>query len=343
VTTYQQGKEYPPMPGERLGKGIVAALIACLSVGILLLGIELSQAVGGGGRLPPTNTAVLAAAALMLYAALAWRSSQGRGQGLFVRCWGSMIAGHALLGITVGLASATLVSSPAEPAEIAQWAGAASLPMLVLQAGYSIGVSALAWGEGEQAVVPLDAIERTEPAAVEATPPLTLPPPEAEESPRAPAPHLEVYASAIERLRANDHQALIRFATQAAKCEGGLLATNDGLVVAAVQPKRLDASRVAAFLPDLVRSLERLAGPGSATGAPAMLHAALGGYELLAVPGQTLTGCLIGPEPGAREVAEVILPVLVARADELGARNALGSADPHTSADGPPTNGERPW
>lgn len=329
------------MSGERLNSGILAGLIACLSVGILLLGIQLSSAVRDQASLPPVDAAVLAGAALLLYTALAWRGSQGQDRALFVRCWGTMVVGHALLGITVGLAGATLVASPANAGEVARWAGAASLPMVVLQAGYSIGVSSLAWGHQEEAPLGVDAVSAT--AGRQLRPTAVVPPPAisgkpAESSGRA--PHLEVYADAIERLRADDHETLVRFATQAAKCEGGLLATNDGLVVAAVSPGRLSPARVAAVLPQLVRDLEQLAGP--AAEAPTMLHAALGGYELLAVPGETLTACLIGPQPGAREAAEVILPVLVARAEELRTRDRPANVRPHPSADGPSNDRESP-
>ena len=304
------------MSGERLGSGITAGLIACLSIGILLLGIELSSAVRDGGSLPPVNAGVLGAAAALLYAALAWRGSRGRGGRMFIRWWGSMVLGHALLGVTVGLASATLASAPADTTDVALWAGAGSLPMAVLQVGYSIGVSSLAWGDQPEPVVAVG--RHGNPPRPPLTEDLPAPPvPTCREPEQAPdrAGRLATYASAIERLQADDHQTLVRFATQAARCEGGLLATSDGLVVAAVEPRSLDASRVAAVLPELVRDLGRLAGP--VTEAPSMLHAALGGYELLAVPGGRLTGCLIGPEPGAREVAEVILPVLVARAEQL--------------------------
>ncbi len=324
------------MSGERLNSGITAGLIACLSVGILLLGVELSSAAQDGARLSAVNAAVLAGAAVLLYAALAWRGSQGKGA-LFLRLWGTMVLGHALLGITVGLANATLVSSPADARELALWAGAASLPMVVLQAGYSIGVSSLAWGNQEGAPIGVDEATDLQLGSAAAVEPPPAPPRRPDETP-AGAPHLEVYASAVERLRANDHQTLVRFATQAAKCEGGVLATNDGLVIAAIEPSSLDPTRVAAVLPQLVRDLKQLTGPAAET--PTMLHAALGGHELLAVPGKTLTACLIGPQPGAREAAEVILPVLVARAEELRVRGRRTTGCPHSPADSPPDDRE---
>jgi len=320
------------MSAERLSSGITAGLIACLSIGILLLGIELSSAVRDGGSLPPVNAGLLAAAAALLYAALAWRGSQGRGGRMFIRWWGTMVLGHALLGVTVGLASATLVSAPADTADVALWAGAGSLPMAVLQVGYSIGVSSLVWGDRPRPVVVTS--PPGDPPAALLPQDLPVPPvPTCREPEQTPdrAGRLATYASAIERLQADDHQTLVRLATQAARCEGGLLATSDGLVVAAVEPKSLDASRVAAVLPELVRDLGRLAGP--VTQAPSMLHAALGGYELLAVPGGKLTGCLIGPEPGAREAAEVILPVLVARAEQLRPRDPPAETELSGSAD----------
>lgn len=326
------------MAGERFNSGITAGLIACLSVGILLLGIELSLSMRGGDRLSPVNAAVLAGAALLMYAALAWRGSQTRGAGLFVRWWGSMVLGHALLGVTVGLANATLISTPADALEITRWAGAASLPMVVLQAGYSIGVSSLAWADNGRVPIGVDTAGDIEPrpAVVTAPPPPCGQP----EKAAARAPHLEVYANAIERLRADDHETLIRFAAQAARCEGGLLATRDGLVIAAVEVRSLDPARVAAVLPDLVRGLEQLAAPATET--PAMLHAALGGYELLAVPGETLTACLIGPEPGARETAEVILPVVAARAEALRVRHRSINVHPRPADNHAPHDRESP-
>lgn len=126
---------------------------------------------------------------------------------------------------------------------------------------------------------------------------------------------LEVYAAAINRLRAGDPVSLVRFATQAAKCEGGLLATREGEVVAAVEVAGLQASRIAEALPKLMGDLERLGDPSRS--AATMLHAAFGGYELLAIGGTRLIACLVGPQPGSREIAEVVLPVLVVRAEAL--------------------------
>jgi hypothetical protein len=126
---------------------------------------------------------------------------------------------------------------------------------------------------------------------------------------------LDVYAAAINRLRADNPASLIRFATQAAKCDGGLLATRQGEVVAAVEVAGLPASRIAEALPKLMGDLERLG--DRSRPATTMLHAAFGGYELLAVGGGRLIACLVGPQPASRDIAEVVLPVLVTRAEAL--------------------------
>jgi hypothetical protein len=125
---------------------------------------------------------------------------------------------------------------------------------------------------------------------------------------------------AVERVRAADSESLLRFAIQAARCRAGLLATREGRLIAAAGNGGVRPEVVAGVVPELLRHLERLAPPVGASAT--MLHAALGGYELLAVSGRMLFGCLMGPRPGAREVAEVVLPALVARAEALRAGRA---------------------
>ena len=284
------------MTGDRGGGGLLLALVACLTVAILLLGIELALVLKESDQLAPTGSLVLALAAIALYAAVAWRGALGGEPRLLLIWWGTMVGGHGGLGLLLGFFRATLVGAPFDGANLLQWAAGMSLPMGVLQAGYAIGVSSVAYGSDR-------------PAAVAELPP-SVPAPEVVR-----APVLEVYAAAINRLRAGDPASLVRFATQAAKCEGGLLATRQGEVVAAVEVAGLQASRIAEALPKLMRDLERLGDPSRS--ATTMLHAAFGGYELLAVGGTRLVACLVGPQPGSREIAEVVLPGLVARAEAL--------------------------
>jgi len=84
-------------------------------------------------------------------------------------------------------------------------------------------------------------------------------------------------------------------------------------------------------LPKLIGDLEQLGDPSRP--GTTMLRAAFGGFELLAMAGTRLIACLVGPQPGSREIAEVILPVLVARAEALvPARN--DTYHPHQPANG---------
>jgi len=298
------------MTGHRGGGGLVLALVACLTVAILLLGIELALVLKESDQLTPLGSLVLAAAAAVLYAAAAWRGALGGEPRLLLIWWVTMVGGHGGLGLLVGFFRATLVGAPFDAGSLLQWAAGISLPIGVLQAGYAIGISAVAYGSERPAVAAKPA--PAPPAPRPAEPPREERPPVAE---AGRAPVLEVYAAAINRLRADNPESLIRFATQAAKCEGGLLATRQGEVVAAVEVAGLQASRIAEALPKLMSDLERLGDPSRS--AATMLHAAFGGYELLAAGGTRLVACLVGPQPGSREIAEVILPVLVTRAEAL--------------------------
>jgi hypothetical protein len=126
-----------------------------------------------------------------------------------------------------------------------------------------------------------------------------LPASRAERRPAAEAarvPRFEVYAAAIDKLRAPDVASLIRFAAQAAECEGGLLATRQGELVSALEVAGLEAARIATVLPKLMGDLEQLDGPPRVTST--MLHAAFGGHELLAIAGPRLIACLVGPRRG---------------------------------------------
>jgi len=306
------------MPSDRLGSAVVPGLVVCLSLGVLLLGTELSQALTSAEELSPASSVVLAGAAVLLYGAVAWHGTAGRGTRPFLVRWATMTGAHGALGLATGAAHAALQRGAALPAEVARWAAGGSLPMAVLQVGYSIGVITLVWGRE---------IPATQEMVADTAPALTLAPPEVA-SPSRPSgasktsrqaaerpPHLEVYVKAIERVHAGDPESLLRFAIQAARCQAGLLATRDGHLIAAGGNGGIQPDVVAGVVPELLRHLDRLAPPAGASAT--MLHAALGGYELLVVPGRTLFGCLMGPRPGAREVAEVVLPALVARAEVL--------------------------
>jgi hypothetical protein len=129
---------------------------------------------------------------------------------------------------------------------------------------------------------------------------------------------------------------LIRFAAQAAECDGGLLATRRGELVAALEVAGLEAARIAAVLPKLMGDLEQLDGPPRATST--MLHAAFGGHELLAIAGTRLIACLVGPRSGSREIAEAVLPVLVTRAESLVASE--GGQPPAGRSDATPPDPE---
>ena len=102
------------MSSDRANSGLTVALIACLSVGILLLGIELSFALGQSEQLPVARMSVLLVAAVLLYAALAWRGSRSKGGTVFARWWGTMLLCHVVLGVTVGMASAATTPTPAD-------------------------------------------------------------------------------------------------------------------------------------------------------------------------------------------------------------------------------------
>jgi len=296
----------------------VLALIVCLTLAILLLGMELALVAKDSDQLTPTNSAALALAACVVYAAAAWRGAQEAGVKLFFLWWGTMLAAHVGLGLLLGLFRATLVAAPLDGIGLLQWAGGISLPLGVLQAGYAIGISAIAYGNEPAPAAVRPARPSAAPSPVE--PPAPSPAP-APAGPPAPAARLQIYALALEKLRAQDHVSLLRFGAQAAKCEGGLLATREGQLVAVVGLAEGEAARLAEALPGLVDDLERLAEPpGRST---TMLHAAFRGYELLAVAGTALIGCLVGPQPGSREAAEAILPVLVARAEALPAAQAI--------------------
>lgn len=298
------------MAGERTGGGVLLALIACLTAAILLLGVELALAVRDADRLPLAGSLALLGAGCGLYAATAWRSAQGGGAKLFLAWWGTMLLGHTGLGLLLGVFRAALADAPLDATGVMQWVAGASLPIGVLQVGYAIGISSVAYGNGAtEAAEPAPA-----PAAVQApAPPEPAPVVQVPASP--PAPHLEVYAAAIDKLRARDCASLVRFAAQAAKCEGGLVVTREGQVVAAVEMRGLDATRLAEVLPKLMGDLEQLADPRRP--ASTLLRAAFGGQELLAASGTRLIGCLVGPQPGSGEIAEVVLPVLVSRAEGL--------------------------
>jgi len=300
------------MTGDRGGGGLLLALVACLTVAILLLGMELALVLKESDQLTWTGSLVLAVAAVTLYAAVAWRGALGGEPKLLLLWWGTMAGGHGALGLLLGFFRATLVGAPFDAGNLLQWAAGISLPMGVLQAGYAIGISSVAYGSERPTAV----VTAEPPAAAPAPRPVAPPPDEPLRAPEAErAPVLEVYAAAINRLRAGDPVSLVRFATQAAKCEGGLLATREGEVVSAVEVGGLPAARIAEALPRLMADLERL-GERSRPAAT-MLHAAFGGYELLAVGGTRLVACLVGPQPGSREIAEVVLPVLVVRAEAL--------------------------
>jgi len=315
------------MAGQRTGGGVLLALIACLTAAILLLGVELALVIGPGDRLSFAGGLALLGAGCVLYAAAAWRGAQGGGPKLFVVWWATMVVGHMGLGVLLGLFQAALVDAPLNGAGLLRWAAGASLPIGVLQAGYAIGISSVAYGDG-----PVAAIEAGPPspaAEAPAAPPTSAPAVE----PKRPAPHLEVYAAAIDKLRARDPVSLVRFATQAARCEGGLLASRQGQVVAAVEVSGLDASRIAQVLPKLMRDLEQLGDP-LRPGAT-LLRAAFGGYELLAIGGARLIACLVDPQPGSRDIAEVVLPVLVSRAEALEAALPQG-LDAQVAEEGSP-------
>jgi hypothetical protein len=199
--------------------------------------------------------------------------------------------------------------------------------MAILQVGYGIGAAALSWGRESEPIPAAPEAPRPQPPPT--PPPVAAPAPKTE-PPAERAPHLEVYAKAVERVRAPDYDSLVRFAAQAARCEGALLATPDGLLVASVSGGGLDPARVAAVLPELLRDLGKLSAP--ADGSRTLIHAAFGGHELLAGPGKRLVGCLLGPEPAARETAEVVLPALLARADGLWVNLQLLGAEGLPSA-----------
>ncbi|MBM3497831.1 MAG: hypothetical protein FJX74_04085 [Armatimonadetes bacterium] len=272
---------------------------------------------------------MLLAAGWVLYAAVSWRSAQGGGVRLFLVWWATMTAAHVGLGLLLGLFRSALVSAPTAPGGLSwpvlQWAAGASLPLGVLQVGYAIGISAVAYGNGAAPAVEPPAAPQPPAASQPASPALQVAP----SAPRA--PHLEVYAAALDKLRAGDPASLVRFAAQAAKCEGGLLATRQGEVVAAVEVRDLDATRVAEVLPRLMADLEQLGDPGRS--GTTLLRAAFGGYELLAVGGSRLIACLVGPQPGSRDIAEVVLPVLVSRAEALEAQPGRAAA-PGVGTDG---------
>jgi hypothetical protein len=320
------------MASERLASAILPGLIVCLSLGVLLLGVELSDSVGSAEQLSVVQSAVVVGAAILLYGAVAWRGTAGGEAKALVRWWATMLGTHVALGLGTGAAVAAL-APPAgiEPVDALRWAAGISLPVTVLQVGYSIGVVTLAWGRETTGPGKLAATGDSPPAGGEAARMVTVPTtPSVERETRtetreAESARLGVYATAVEQVRAQDSSGLLWFAIQAARCEAGLLATRDGLLVSAQGSGALDPTTVAAILPELLRDLEKL-GPAAA-GSPVLLHAAIGGYELLAMPGQTLVGCLMGPKPGAREVAEVVLPALVARAENLPRSEATGGAE----------------
>jgi hypothetical protein len=308
------------MSSERLGSAVVPGLVVCLSLGVLLLGIELSSALSGGDELSPINSAVFAGAAVLLYVAVAWHGTAGRGARSLLAWWATMIGTHTALGLATGVAHAALEPIAVRPADAARWAAGGSLPLAVLQVGYSIGIIALVSGRETSAAH--EAAAEKGPAPVIAPPNVALAahPARAPETSRPLAgrlPRLEVYVQAVEQVRAGDPERLLRFAIQAARCRAGVLATRDGHLVAAAGNGGVEPDVIARIVPELLRHLDRLAPPVG--GSAIMLQVAVGGYELLAASGRTLFGCLMGPEPGAREVAEVVLPALVARAEVLHA------------------------
>ncbi len=310
------------MASERLSSAIIPGLIVCLSLGALLLGVQFSDSLGSADQLSPAQSAVLVGATVLLYAAVSWRGTAGTGLGPATRWWATMLSAHAGLGLATGAAETVLAPGAPQPLDIARWAAGASLPVAVLQVGYSIGVVALAWGREAPSSAPAVS---PKPSAAAVAPPIRPVEAAAREagSREAQAARLGIYAKAVEQVRAQDASGVLRFAVQAAQCEAGLLATRDGLLVATEGGSTLDPTAAAAILAGLVRDLEGLGSP--AGGSPVLLHAALGGFEVLAMPGHTLVGCLMGPKPGAREVAEVVLPALVARAESLpGSGNTAG-------------------
>jgi hypothetical protein len=320
------------MGSERLSGAVIPGLVACLSIGVLLLAVEMSQVLGTADMLSLFTSASVAGAALLLYAALAWRATTGEGPKRFVGWWGALIVAHALLGTVTGAASAALQSSALAPDDMARWAGGASLPMAVLQVGYSVGVVALVWGR--------------EPSTTEGSAATRGAPPETGAAAAAgemtahansllctTGPRLEVYAQAIERVRAGDVQGLLTFAVQAGQCAEGFLATHDGRLIAAVGGTALEPSSAAAALPGLLSRAKVLA--PSSRGPAALISVASGGTELLVAAGQSLVGCLVGPKPGARDVAEAVLSATVARAERQWARPpgcspTQPAARPHT-------------
>ncbi|MGQ9730679.1 MAG: hypothetical protein ACUVX8_05330 [Candidatus Zipacnadales bacterium] len=291
------------MYSERVGIGILLALVVALTAAVLLLGLELAMVLKKEEQLALPESAVLALVASVLYAAIAWRSTHEEGATSFLKWWGTMLAGHLGLGLLTGLFWSTLVAVPVKGNDLLRWAGGGSLPLTVLQTGYAIGLSALAYGNSKASPSELAVLQEVQ-AATHSPPPAPVP-----------LPRVQVYAAAIDRLQAQDPHTLLRFAIQAAECEGGLLVQRDGSLVATLGLETTQAEQIAGTLRELITHLGDLARPvgSSAT----MLHAAFGSYELIAGAGPQLIACLLGLRAVSREIAEVILPVLVARAEAL--------------------------
>lgn len=306
------------MIGERpAGRRILSALIACLTAAILLLGVELALALRDSDRLSYTGTGALAVVAALLYAAISWRSAQDReGLRTFAGWWGTMLVAHLGLGFLIGVFQSTLTGAALSWRTVLQWAGGLSLPVGVLQVGYAVGVTAVAYGNGsEGGTVPQAPVEpaiETEPHQV------VWEKIEAAEESYRPA-NIEVYVAAIDRLQAPDVSSLLRFATQASRCDGALVANRLGQVIAAVNLERPTAARVAETLPKLMDNLQRLGCPS--TPGATMVRAASCGYEILAAAGAQVIACLVGPQPDSRDIAEIMLPVLVARVEAVAQRN----------------------
>ncbi|HJN14074.1 MAG TPA: hypothetical protein QGH10_01215 [Armatimonadota bacterium] len=302
------------MAGEPISRRLVVAMSICLSLALLLLGLEFSLVLREIASLSPGSAGMLGGVAVLLYAALAWRGSQGRQTGSFGAWLGTMVACHAGLGMTVGAIRSAAMGVAPELSEVARSACGASLPVGVLQVGYGIGLASFIHGRDVE-VIPAPvrpSVARRERLAHQAE---NQPVPAELADDVAREAYLEVYATAIGKLRARDHQALIEYAVEAAKCEGGLLMSRSGDIIASTEAQGLSVDEVANALPEMMANLEKLSGPSRA--GSTLLRASLGGYDLLAAPGRSMLASLIGPLPGERDTAEVILPALIARAEAL--------------------------